>query len=67
MDVLAVTDSPDIRLKAAVQSADHGSILIIPREGGYLVRMYIELDELHGDERAADRGGTVRDVDLEGA
>ena len=55
MDVLAVTSFPDIRLKAAVQSADHGSILIIPREGGYMVRMYIELDELHGDERAADR------------
>ncbi len=58
MDVLAVTDFPDIRLKAAIQSADHGSILIIPREGGYLVRMYIELDALHGDERAADRNVT---------
>lgn len=58
MDVLAVTDFPDIRLKAAIQSADQGSILIIPREGGYMVRMYIELDELHGDERAADRNVT---------
>jgi phenol 2-monooxygenase len=58
MDVLAVTDFPDIRLKAAIQSADHGSILIIPREGGYMVRMYIELDALHGDERAADRNVT---------
>ena len=55
MDVLAVTDFPDIRLKAAIQSASHGSILIIPREGGYMVRMYIELDALHGDERDADR------------
>ena len=58
MDVLAVTDFPDIRLKAAIQSASHGSILIIPREGGYMVRMYIELDALHGDERAADRNVT---------
>ena len=58
MDVLAVTDFPDIRLKAAIQSVAHGSILIIPREGGYLVRMYIELDALHGDERAADRNVT---------
>ena len=33
MDVLAVTDFPDIRLKAAVQSLEHGSVLIIPREG----------------------------------
>ncbi|HWC79501.1 MAG TPA: FAD-dependent monooxygenase [Pseudonocardiaceae bacterium] len=43
MDVLAVTDFPDIRLKSAVR-AEHGSILVIPREGGYLVRLYIELD-----------------------
>ncbi|MBC9247620.1 FAD-dependent monooxygenase [Paracoccus sp. 11-3] len=59
MDVLAVTDFPDIRLKAAIQSADQGSILIIPREGGYMVRMYIELAELQGDERAADRNVTA--------
>ncbi|NRB16800.1 MAG: FAD-dependent monooxygenase [Rhodobacteraceae bacterium] len=58
MDVLAITDFPDIRLKTAIQSADQGSLLIIPREGGYMVRMYIELDELHGDERAADRNVT---------
>jgi phenol 2-monooxygenase len=44
MDVLAVTDFPDIRVKAAINSAEHGNILIIPREGGYLVRFYIELD-----------------------
>ena len=55
MDVLAVTDFPDIRLKCAIQSATEGSALIIPREGGHMVRLYIELDELHGDERAADR------------
>lgn len=60
MDVLAVTDFPDIRLKAAIQSADKGSILIIPREGGYMVRMYIELAELQGDERAADRNVTAQ-------
>lgn len=60
MDVLAVTDFPDIRLKAALQSADAGSLLIIPREGGYMVRMYIELDTLEGDERAADRNVTAQ-------
>ncbi len=46
MDVLAVTDFPDIRVKCAITSADQGNILIIPREGGYLVRIYIELDEV---------------------
>ncbi len=58
MDILAVTDFPDIRLKSAIQSATQGSLLIIPREGGYMARMYIELDELHADERAADRNVT---------
>lgn len=59
IDVLCITDFPDIRLKAAIQSAAHGSILIIPREGGYMVRMYIELDALQGEERAADRNVTA--------
>jgi phenol 2-monooxygenase len=59
MDVLAVTDFPDIRLKAAIQSANEGSVLIIPREGGYLVRIYVELDKLKDDERIASRNITV--------
>ena len=46
MDVLAVTDFPDIRVKCAISSAEEGNILIIPREGGYLVRLYIELGEV---------------------
>lgn len=59
MDVLAVTDFPDIRLKTAIHSANEGNILIIPREGGYLVRLYIELDKLNDDERISSRNITV--------
>ncbi|WP_299727359.1 FAD-dependent monooxygenase [uncultured Tateyamaria sp.] len=55
MDVLAVTDFPDIRFKCAIQSSTEGSLLIIPREGGHMVRLYIELDKLNPDERVADR------------
>lgn len=58
MDVLAVTDFPDIRLKAAIHSSS-GSVLVIPREGGYLVRLYVELDKLAADERVAERDITV--------
>lgn len=58
MDVLAVTDFPDIRFKTLIQSANEGSLLIIPREGGYLVRMYIELDKLNPGERVAARNIT---------
>lgn len=51
LDALVVTDFPDVRLKTAIHSASEGSILIIPREGGYLCRFYIELDKLKQDER----------------
>lgn len=58
MDVLAYSDFPDIRLKTAIHSANDGNILIIPREGGYLVRLYIELDKLGKDERVAAKNIT---------
>lgn len=59
MDVLAVTDFPDIRLKSLIQSAAEGNIVLIPREGGYLVRIYVELDKLSENERVANRNITV--------
>ncbi|KAG9513686.1 putative flavin-containing monooxygenase, partial [Aureobasidium melanogenum] len=55
MDVLAISDFPDWRNKVAIHSATQGSIVIIPREGGYLVRLYIELDKLSANERVASR------------
>ena len=58
MDVLAVTDFPDIRLKCAIYSADQGNILIIPREGGYMVRFYIELDAVNDREMLENRSVT---------
>ena len=62
MDVLAVTDFPDIRYKSLIQSANDGSLLVIPREGGYLVRIYVELTKLDVGERVAGRNITVDDV-----
>lgn len=65
MDVLAITDFPDIRLKAAIQSADRGSILLIPREGGDLVRLYVDLGVVDEQNRAEVRGTTAeRIVDI---
>ncbi len=58
MDMLAVTDFPDIRLKAAIQSADEGNILLIPREGGYMVRLYVDLGEIDPNKREAFRENT---------
>ena len=62
MDVLAVTDFPDIRYKVAIQSNNGGNLMIIPREGGYLVRLYVEMDKLGEDERVAQRKITVEQV-----
>jgi phenol 2-monooxygenase len=55
MDILAVTDFPDVRVKCAISSANQGNMLIIPREGGYLVRFYVELDEVSDREMLANR------------
>jgi phenol 2-monooxygenase len=61
VDMLAVTDFPDIRLKAAIQSADEGNILLIPREGGYLVRLYVDLGQVDPNNRAAVREQNTAD------
>ena len=61
MDVLAVTDFPDVRFKTLIRS-NSGGMIIIPREGGYLFRLYIELGELGVDERVADRKITLDDL-----
>ena len=62
MDVLVVTDFPDIRFKSLVQSATEGTVLIIPREGGYLVRLYVELSKLNVNERVLSRNITLEQL-----
>lgn len=62
VDMLAVTDFPDIRLKAAIQSADEGNILLIPREGGYMVRLYVDLGDIDPNNREAFRENTQEKV-----
>jgi phenol 2-monooxygenase (NADPH) len=62
MDVLAVTDFPDIRYKSLIQSDSEGSIIVIPREGGYLVRIYVELTKLDIGERVVDRNITLNEL-----
>ena len=61
MDVLAETDFPDIRTKCAIQSK-HGSILHIPREGGFLFRMYVDLGEVDPDDAGAVRRTPIESI-----
>jgi len=58
MDALTVTDFPDIRTKCQVQTP-YGGIQLIPREGGFLYRMYVDLGEVDPDDRGAVRSTTV--------
>ncbi|MFC7405618.1 FAD-binding monooxygenase [Georgenia alba] len=62
MDVLAVTDFPDIRTKCAIQSHTGGSILLIPREGGFLFRMYVDLGVVPPDDQGAVRRTTIDQI-----
>lgn len=61
VDVFAVTDFPDIRLKATIQSRS-GSIVLIPREGGYMVRFYVDLGEVTDENRGRIRAMSSEDV-----
>ncbi|KAK8050279.1 FAD binding domain-containing protein [Apiospora phragmitis] len=47
MDVYPRTNFPDIRKKALINS-EAGNLIIIPREGDYLARFYIELPNYAG-------------------
>jgi len=62
IDVLAITDFPDWRMKSFVRSQDQGILMVLPREGGHLVRLYVEMDQLGEHERAADRGMGAEDI-----
>lgn len=62
MDVLALTNFPDIRFKSIIRSNQHGNILIIPREGGYLVRLYVEMETLEEGVRVKERNIQVEDL-----
>ena len=61
MDVLVNTDFPDWRTKCAINS-EAGNILHIPREGGYLSRMYIDLGEVAADDEHRVRKTPIEEI-----
>lgn len=55
MDIIPITNFPDIRMRCAIHSAESGSLMVIPRENK-LVRLYIQLKEVVPDASGrADR------------
>ena len=61
MDVLVETDFPDWRIKCAI-NAEAGNILHIPREGGYLSRVYVDLGEVAEDDNHRVRQTPIEEV-----
>ncbi|KAK0366820.1 hypothetical protein LTR02_005752 [Friedmanniomyces endolithicus] len=70
LDIVPITDFPDIRMRCAVHSATHGSVMVIPRENK-LVRLYIQLtntSKVGGEAGSkADRSNINPKVILESA
>ncbi|KAK0941337.1 hypothetical protein LTR29_007181 [Friedmanniomyces endolithicus] len=70
LDIVPITDFPDIRMRCAVHSATHGSVMVIPRENK-LVRLYIQLtntSKVGGEAGSkADRSNINPGVILESA
>ncbi|ROW00013.1 hypothetical protein VPNG_08352 [Cytospora leucostoma] len=62
MDIIPITDFPDIRMRCAIHSADDGSLMVIPRENR-LVRLYIQLKQVTPDASGrADRSKITPDL-----
>lgn len=69
LDIVPITDFPDIRMRCAIHSAESGSVMVIPRENK-LVRLYIQLTTTQktGDQAArSDRSWVTPEVILASA
>lgn len=67
LDVVPITDFPDIRNRCIIHSADEGSLMVIPRERG-LVRLYIQLKEVIPDASGrADRSKITPELIIKAA
>ncbi|KAI9843805.1 MAG: hypothetical protein M1837_006065 [Sclerophora amabilis] len=54
LDIIPITDFPDIRMRCAIHSESSGSVMVIPRENK-LVRLYIQITETTESGEPIDR------------
>lgn len=69
LDIVPITDFPDIRMRCAIHSAKDGSVMVIPRENK-LVRLYIQLtttEKVGAGGARADRSKITPQTILEAA
>ena len=66
LDIVPITNFPDIRMRCAIHSANCGSVMLIPRENK-LVRLYIQLNEVNGAGQYVDRSKVTPEIILKPA
>jgi phenol 2-monooxygenase len=68
LDIVPITDFPDIRHRCAIHSANAGSLMVIPRENK-LVRLYIQLQATDSQKNGskADRSWITPEIILQSA
>jgi phenol 2-monooxygenase len=66
LDVIPITNFPDIRMRCAIHSENSGSVMVIPRENK-LVRLYIQLTEVPQDGGRVNRSSITPEMILKAA
>ncbi|KAL3461616.1 thioredoxin-like protein [Aspergillus heterothallicus] len=67
LDIVPIADFPDIRMRCAIDSAESGSVMVIPRENK-LVRLYVQFTTTaYNGGKRADRSKINPDVIIQAA
>ncbi|KAF4636696.1 hypothetical protein G7Y89_g1386 [Cudoniella acicularis] len=66
LDIIPITDFPDIRMRCAIHSVNSGSVMVIPRENK-LVRLYIQMTTTEKGGNKLDRTNITPQMILESA
>ena len=66
LDIIPITNFPDIRMRCAVRSAASGTVMVIPREN-QLVRLYIQLNEVQSTGQQFERSKISPEIILKAA
>ena len=66
LDIVPITNFPDIRMRCAIHSAESGTVMVIPRENK-LVRLYIQLNEVNSAGQQLERAKITPEIILKAA
>lgn len=66
LDIVPITNFPDIRMRCAILSAESGTVMVIPRENK-LVRLYIQLNEVNSAGQQLEQAKVTPKIILKAA